>query len=114
MLNKKQSVARAITQFDRAHIVHLFRTAKRSYKARGLEIRCAPKSSDHGKILIVTPRASGSSVQRNLIKRRIKSIFYQEKLFERPVDSIVFVYAQAQKLTFQDLKDILTAAIVCS
>jgi ribonuclease P protein component len=114
VLKKKISVARAITQLDRAHIIHLFHVAKRIHKAQGLEIRCAPKKLGHSKILIVTPRACGSAVERNLIKRRIKSIFYQEKLFERPYDCIVFVYPQAHALSFEELTQLFINTIPCS
>ena len=42
----------------------------------------------YAKILIVTPKKIGSAPVRNLLKRRLKSIFYEEKLYERPTPTL--------------------------
>jgi len=60
-----------------------------------------------GRILVVTPKKIGSSPQRNRIRRRLKAIFYEEKLFERGIDVIVFVKKKGIELTFNQLKKLL-------
>jgi len=61
----------------------------------------------HGKILIVIPRKAGKAHERNLIKRRIKAIYYEEKLYAKPIVSIVLVRKEATKINFEDLKKFL-------
>jgi len=63
----------------------------------------------HGKLLIVTPRRSGKACQRNRLRRQIKAIYYEEKLYQRPVASILFVYKQANDLSFEQIKSFLEA-----
>jgi ribonuclease P protein component len=66
---------------------------------------------DFGKILIIIPAKTGKAHDRNLIKRRIKAIFYEQKLYEKPIISIIFAYKPALNLTFEQLKDFLTKNI---
>ncbi|MGE0207210.1 MAG: ribonuclease P protein component [Candidatus Babeliales bacterium] len=104
------SFVRSLSQFLPHELRNLFKTAQTTLIENGLTIKLAPKSKEFGRILIVTPRKSGNAVQRNRIRRRLKSIFYQEKLFERGSDCIVFVGAQAPLLAFDDLKNLLLKA----
>ena len=76
-------------------------------KEKGLKLLQAPATKEFGKILIIIPKKSGKAFQRNLIKRRLKAIFYEEKLFETPSIYIIFVYKTAIELDFQDLKNFL-------
>jgi ribonuclease P protein component len=102
-----RSIARAITQFSETEIKELFRCARTVFKQIGLEIRRAPTKSEFGRILIVIPRLVGSAPQRNLIRRRIKALFYQGKLYEKKQDLIVLVRKGATKLSYQELKQII-------
>ena len=63
--------------------------------------------SNQGKILIITSRKVGKAHKRNKLRRQIKSIFYEEKLFKKPVISILITYKQALNLTFEQLKEFL-------
>lgn len=65
-------------------------------------------SSKFGKLLIIISKRSGKAHERNLLRRQIKSIFYEEKLFKKPITSILIVYKQATKLTFDEIKKFLT------
>jgi ribonuclease P protein component len=93
--------------FSKKEIDETFKSAKPLYKENGLKILQTPTTKEFGKLLIITPKKSGKAFQRNLIKRRLKAIFYEEKLFEKPFVNIIFVYKTAMDLKFQDLKDIL-------
>lgn len=105
-----ESIARLITVFDKREIRELFKTAKTQVKDHGLEIRLAPKKLAYGRILIVTPRKAGNAVERNRIRRRLKSIFFEQRLYEQPFDCIVLVTKAAITLSFEELKQLLLKA----
>ena len=64
----------------------------------------------HGKLLII-PVRTFKAHERNLIRRRIKSIFYEEQLYTQPTMWILIVYKQALHLSFSELKTFLTKHI---
>jgi ribonuclease P protein component len=63
---------------------------------------------EHGKLLIIIPKRSGNAVKRNRIKRKIKSIFYNEKLYTKVNIYSIIVYKEAMDLTFEQIKKFLT------
>ena len=103
-------LARSITIFSKPEASALFKSARTKLKEQGLEIRLAPKLKEFGRILIVIPRRSGNAAKRNRVRRRLKSIFYEEHLFEQGQDCIVLVSRQAVELSFDTLKDLLLQA----
>lgn len=95
-------------QFSRKEIKDCFDNAKFKAKIDGLKIIQSKQDNlESGKILIITPRKSGKASKRNLIRRRIKSIYYEEKLYKKNIVSIIFVYKQAIDLSFDQLKTFL-------
>lgn len=102
---------RALTQLSRLEIEQLFKIARTKLKKDGIEVRLAPRSLDFGRLLIVIPKRSGKAAKRNQIRRRIKSIFYEEKLFELPFDWIILVKKEAIGMSFEKLKEIMTLAV---
>ncbi len=72
---------------------------------------CAPEGVYrrvlHGKLLLVIPRAFGKAHERNLLRRRLRSIYYEEKLYLRPIISMIICYKQAQTLSFEQLRTFL-------
>ena len=104
------SLARSISSFSKLEAQALFQAAKTKLRDKGLEIRHAPQLKEFGRILIVIPKRSGKAAQRNRIRRRLKSIFYEERLFERGQDCIVLVGRQAIDLPFSELKALLQKA----
>lgn len=62
---------------------------------------------EHGKLLIVIPRAFGKACKRNRFRRQVKAIFYENKLYVHPVASILIVYSQAQQFSFDEIKNFL-------
>ncbi|MFH1643686.1 MAG: ribonuclease P protein component [bacterium] len=60
-----------------------------------------------GKILIIISGKVGKAHERNQLRRRIKNIFYEQKLYAKPFISILITYKQALNLTFDQLKQFL-------
>ncbi|OGB84175.1 ribonuclease P protein component [candidate division TM6 bacterium RIFCSPHIGHO2_12_FULL_32_22] len=94
-------------QFEKREAKEFFRKARSRKKIKGLEILLAPNFLDYGRLLVITPRRAGNAPQRNLIRRRLKHIFFEDKLYEQPFDCVVIVSKDAINLTFQELKEIL-------
>ncbi len=103
------SIARSCTLWTKQEISNLFKTAGRSHRYSGLDIRLAPASSNIGigRLLIITPRKSGTAPQRARIRRRIKAIFYEHKIYERGCDWIIFIKKEAMTLSFSQLRTII-------
>ena len=104
-------IARRISLFTQQEIRSLIRSARLVSRQPGLDIRIAPSLQAFGRILIVTPRASGNSPARNLIRRRFKALFYQEKLYELGHDVVIFCKKESAKLDYHQLKAILSNAL---
>lgn len=66
-----------------------------------------PDHTNMGKLLIVISRKVGNAVERNKLRRQIKSIFFEEKLYVKPKKSILIVYKEAKDLSFDQIKKFL-------
>ena len=91
-----------------------FKNARLSYQILGLKLLEAPlffREEITGKILIVIPKRFGNACKRNKLKRQIKSIFHEEKLYNKPILSILIAYKQAKDLSFDDIKTFLVHAL---
>ena len=85
---------------------------KRGVKIPGLKLVSSKETSiGHGKLLVITPRAAGNAVKRNLMRRRIKSIYYQQKLYQNLNYHILIVYKEAVLIPYKDLEAFLISAI---
>jgi ribonuclease P protein component len=100
-----------ISKFTKKEIDYLFQHARRVIRNQFCTILVAPRQKeDFGRVLIVASREVGTAPERNLIRRRIKSIFYEEKLFTLDFDCVVIAYKKMVSLSFDQLKNILTDA----
>jgi len=104
-------VSRELSTFSEIEVKKLFREAKRVLRHPGLDLLCGPAAKDFGRILVITPRKVGKAVKRNLIRRRIKAIFYEEKLYEKGLDCIVIIKKKGINLPFKQLKDMLCSHV---
>lgn len=100
-------IASKISKFQLKEIKELFKKSHTIYKASECEVRVAPRKNSFGKILLVIPKKVGSAPKRNLIRRRIKSIFYQEKLYLLQYDFIILCRKDILNLSFDELKNLL-------
>lgn len=100
-----------ISHFSGSEIKEIFEKARCHLRHASLTLLCVPAKQATGRILIITPRKVGNSPQRNRIRRRIKAIFYEEKLFERGLDCVVIVKASGIKLDFDELKKMIVQAL---
>lgn len=100
-------IAQSLSKFTKKELDNIFSVPRKRIKISGLDFILAPRSLDFARVLVVTPKKLGAAPKRNKIRRQIKSIFYQEKLFEISYDCIIVVKKEAMQLKFQELKDIM-------
>ena len=99
---------RDLFRFSKSGAKDALKASKLRKQIPGLKLLQAPVPSLlHGKLLIVIPRAFGKAHDRNLLRRRMRSIFYEEKLYSRPIISIIICYSEAQNLSFEQIKTFL-------
>lgn len=97
-----------ISSFTQSEITKLLNTARVKARIPGLRILAASSSlPEHGRILIITPRRSGNAPQRNLIRRRIKSIFIQDELCNKKIDLVIIVRREGIETSFGNLRKLL-------
>lgn len=100
--------AGSLTRFTRRETEQLFKQIKIRVKRLGLEILLAPRSLDFGRCLISISRKAGNAPQRNRLRRRIKAIFYTQKLFQGTFDWVLISKtAPTTQLTFHQLQTLL-------
>ncbi|HML19414.1 MAG TPA: ribonuclease P protein component [Candidatus Dependentiae bacterium] len=104
------SPARSTVTFTQKDIKALFSKARRVLRQPGLDVLLAPKKFVSGHLLVVTPRKIGNAPERNKVRRRLKAVFYEEKLFETPYDCIVIVKPGGIKISFSQLREMLLSA----
>lgn len=105
---ENKSIARQITQLSKKEIFFAIKHAKTIVKESGITIKVAPIVSDSiGKVLIVIPKKYGNAPKRNKLRRRIKHIFYEQTLYQKPYIWIVRAFPEAALLNFQDLEMII-------
>lgn len=105
------STVREITRLTKEEIKLLFAHAWRMYKSPEMDILIAPAwQQPYGKILVVTSAAVGNAPQRNKLRRQIKAIFYEEKLFCSGYHCVVITKPKAKFLAFEEIKKALFKA----
>ncbi|MCA9769792.1 ribonuclease P protein component [Candidatus Dependentiae bacterium] len=96
-----------LSRFTKKEIKQFFSSARATYKSPELTILVRQKTDSHARILIVASRKVGNAPQRNKLKRQLRAIFYEEKLFQGNLDCAVLLRKKAQELLFKQLKEIL-------
>ena len=104
------SIAKKISKFTKSEIDYLFQHARCIVKNEFCTILLAPRQKEFGRVLIVASLKVGNAPQRNLIRRRIKAIFYEEKLFQHSFDCVMIMHKKAVELSFEQLKNMLLDA----
>ena len=135
---------RKIFSHSRSDITHAFSKAKPAFSGSGIKVlhadddstggahpecqacpsirfadakhlgRAPGVSKGIGKLLVVIPRTSGKACERNRFRRRVKSLFYEEKWYTKPGFWIIIAYQRALALDFDALKSLLQKTFVPS
>jgi len=102
------SIVRKISKFTKSEIDYLFHHVRRVVRTKACTILVAPRQKeDFGRVLVIASRKVGNAPERNLIRRRIKSIFYEEKLFALSLVFLLLAFKHLIILLFVNLKSFL-------
>jgi ribonuclease P protein component len=80
------SFFRSLSSFTAKEIEQFFRSVTFTQKSADLKFMFAPAQKATGRILLVVPKYFGNAPKRNKLKRRLKSVFILNKLFEHKFD----------------------------
>ncbi len=100
-----------LSKFSKKELDAFFQSATSALKSQAFTILTNQTSHKHGKLLVIVSKKYGNAPARNLIKRRFKSIFREEKLYEKTQNVIIIPRAKAKTLSFQELRQILLKAL---
>ena len=98
------SIARRFTQFSQSEVSRLFSSARRIHRGVYWDILVSPRVHDYGRLLAIAPRLLGTSPERNLIRRRVKSVFFEKQAYDSAYDIVILLKKKALDLPFKDLE----------
>ena len=101
---------RSLFSFSKIEVDNAFKTSHAKVSYRGFKLLQSHEQPLHGKILIVLPRACGKAHDRNRLRRQLRSIFYEHKLYQNKTTWILLVRKDAMNLDFETLTLFLTKA----
>lgn len=101
-----------LSSFTREEVNTLFSHARAKVKLPGLRILRAPALHTLGRVLIVVPRKVGSAPERNLIRRRVRSIYRENKLYMYPYDCVLLIRKEALAIPFEELSRLLCCVVI--
>jgi len=106
----QKSLSKEIFSFSQKNVDAAFATAKTHISLYGIKVlKGAPHSEQrHATFLLVPTRKIKRAVDRNRLKRRIKSIIYEQQLFKKDVASyIILLYPKALEYSFEEIRRFL-------
>lgn len=101
------SLGRKITLWEQDERMSALYAARPILRTAHFDVKIAPKKDAVARLLVVTSKKVGSAPYRNLLKRRARSIFYQEQLFNSASDWVIFFRPQQTELSYERLHEAL-------
>lgn len=114
MPKREPRVAGKITKFTKKEIFDTFKNTKTLCSNLGLVLKASKINTNFnniGKILIILPKKVGSAPIRNKIRRRIKHIFYDQKIYKYNFNFIIYCKKDITTFSYSYLQDLLLNCI---
>lgn len=104
-------VPKDLSRFTKLEMNAVFKAAFSVHKDQFITILASrPSIKEYGRALFITPKKIGNAPKRNKIRRRIKSIIRENKLYERKQDMVFIVKSLSSKPSFDKIKKIVLKA----
>ena len=110
-MSSNKKIPKNLSKFSKKELDSFFANAKRVHSSQAFTILIKKTDNPHGKILPIVSRKYGNAPARNLLKRRLRSIFREEELYEKQTDTIVIARAPGKYISFAKLKDIVVQTL---
>lgn len=104
--------AQRISQFTPREVRTVFAQGRRYSFDPGLTFIITPCLGAKGRILVITPRKLGNAIERNTLRRRLKSAYFELGLYTKGFDCLVLSRRKAVALPYQQLAALLQQAFV--
>ncbi len=103
------TIPKKLSSFSKIEIARLFKESILKVRYPGVRILAGPLLEDqpYAKLLMVVSRRVGNAPERNLIKRRLRVIFRNERLFLGKNHLTVIVDNRVLLLSFQKLRALM-------
>lgn len=99
------SIARRITAWREGEIRRTIRKSRRLIRSDSADVSVV-KSQGICRVLIIIPKKVGTAVVRNRIRRRIRSLFFENKIFSQGLSWIIYVKPSLASLSFSELHNL--------
>ncbi len=98
------SLGRHISLWNNDERLIALSQARPVFRSQNFDVRIMPKQGPIARLIVITPKKVGSAPMRNLLKRRSKSIFYQDKMHTSANDWIIFFLPSHSILGYEKLR----------
>jgi ribonuclease P protein component len=108
---------RQLFTFTKPEVAEAFKHAHLKKYHQGLTLLQAPlvhapRNEPYGKLLIIIAGTAGKAHERNAMKRRLRSAFYEAKLYRKdPSFWILIVKKKAVGMPFKDIEKFLQESL---
>jgi len=99
------SIARRITAWREGEIRRTIRRSRRLVRSDSADVSVI-QTQGIGRVLIIIPKKVGTAVVRNRTRRRIRSLFFENKLFSQGLSWIIYVKPPLANLSFSELREL--------
>ncbi|MBY0109506.1 MAG: ribonuclease P protein component [Candidatus Babeliaceae bacterium] len=101
------SLGRKISLWKKDERLRTLTQARPILRSHAFDVRILPKQDNIARIIVISPKKTGSAPYRNLLKRRARSIFYQEKMFGSINDWVIYFRPSQSLLDYTKLHNTL-------
>lgn len=98
------SLGRHISLWNNDERLAALSQARPVFRSQNFDVRILPKQGPIARLIAITPKKVGSAPLRNLLKRRVKSIFYQDKMYTSANDWVIFFRPSQSVLDYEKLR----------